>query len=230
MQFTLYTEKTIPQCSAALNERMQAKPTSTRRELQGWIEKGGRFSLAVTSKVFGSIARTTRLTGVMQREAGITVIRGYVSDGVSPQWQKILAVVLLIVCAILLLGGQAVLALISLLMGGAAYVPFRGDYENSETLLIELERTLKASPKQPAKKPTAARSAAPKPAAVVRSAPAKPAAPNSPNSAAKPQPKSTPATPARPSVPKATTTPTPAKPLSRSTSGSPAKPTERRGK
>ncbi|MDX1993107.1 MAG: hypothetical protein SF029_11990 [bacterium] len=156
----------------ALHERMQAKGSSSRPELHGWIEKNGHFSLAVTSSVFGRLHRTTRMSGAALRENGSTVIRGYVSDGVSPQWQKILAGVLVVVCVVLLFSGQAVLGLSALLVGGAAYVPMRGDYNNSEILLMELERTLKASPK-PSKKPGT--TSAPRPAkpAVVRPAVAK---------------------------------------------------------
>lgn len=205
MNFKLYTEKTIPQCAAALNERMQAKPTSTRPELAGWIEKGGRFSLAVSSRVFGTITRTTRLSGVMQRDSGVTVIQGYVSDGVTPQWQKILGVMLVLVCVILLLAGQAVLALVSLLVGVAAFVPFRGDYENSETLLIELERTLKASPKMPGRKSTVTTKAVPlarpatmKPAVAKSQTTAKPSAGAKPATTSKPAPKPYPKPSAKP--------------------------------
>ncbi len=178
MEFTLYTDKSVAQCMTAITERMQAKATSTRPEMMGSIEKGGRFTLSVSSYVFGFIPRSTRLTATAQRDGGSTVIRGHVADGVTPQWRKILGVVLGIVCFVLILSGQAVLALVALFMGTAAYVPFIGDYQNSETLLLELEKTLKAAPKSPAKKEPAPK----KPAAVAKSAPAKSTQPKKPTS------------------------------------------------
>jgi len=43
-------------------------------------------------------------------------------------------------------------AVIGLLAGAFAYVMLRGDYRNSEFLLVEVEKTLKASPNMPKKK------------------------------------------------------------------------------
>jgi hypothetical protein len=37
----------------------------------------------------------------------------------------------------------------TLLFGLAAFIPMHGDYINSDVLLIEVERTMKASPKPP---------------------------------------------------------------------------------
>jgi hypothetical protein len=151
MRFTLYTDKTVPQCMSALNQRLQAKPTSARPELNGWIEKGGTFSLSVTSRVAGRFPRTTRLTARAERESGTTIVRGHVSDGISPQWLRIVLVVVAVVGVGLVFVGEPFLALLTFVFGGIAYVPLRGDYVNSDVLLIEVERTLKATPKPPKK-------------------------------------------------------------------------------
>ena len=147
MRFVLYTELTVSQCMRALNERMELKPTKTRPEIKGWTKKDGQFSIAVTLPVLVRIKRTTRMSGSATREAGSTVIRGYVSDGVSPQWQRIIFVVLLLMCLAMLVAGQPFLALASLVVGAATFIPLIGDYRNSDVLLIDVERLLKASPK-----------------------------------------------------------------------------------
>jgi hypothetical protein len=152
MQFELYSQMTIAQSMRAIAERMAAKPTSTRPELDGWVEKSGTFSLAVTSKIGRYFSRTTRLSGTVERESGLTVIRGYVSDGVSPYWMRVLYGVLIVVTLGLLAAGEPLLALVALGGGLAAYIPLRGDYVNSDLLLIEIEKTLKASPTPPRKK------------------------------------------------------------------------------
>lgn len=149
MRFTLFTDKTVSQCMRALNERLQAKPTKTRPELEGWIEKGGAFSLAITSKVAGRFPRTTRLTARTSRESGVTVVRGFVPDGVSPYWLRLLLVMLLLIVGTLVLIGKPMLGVVTFLFGGLAYIPLRGDYINSDRLLIEVEKTLKATPKPP---------------------------------------------------------------------------------
>lgn len=151
MRFVLYTDKTVSQCMNALNERMQQKGTKAHPELHGWIEKGGAFSISMTSQVARRFPRTTRLNGQAKREGSSTVIRGYVSDGISPQWLGILSVVLVVLCVLLILQGQSMLALLSVIFAGLFYIPMRGDYVNSDVLLIELEGTLKATPKPPKK-------------------------------------------------------------------------------
>jgi hypothetical protein len=135
-----------------INERMQAKGTKSRPELHGSIEKGGHFALAVTSRVFRAFKRTTKLTATASRDGGATVITGSVPDGVTPPWQRITLVLLLAVGGLIVLSGQPMLALVVLLMGGLAFIPMIGDYNNSETLLIEVEKILKASPRPPRKK------------------------------------------------------------------------------
>lgn len=152
MRFVLYTDKTVPQCMSALNERLQAKPTKSRPELHGWIEKGGTFSISVTSRVIGRFPRSTRLTGAAKREGSTTTVRGYVSDGISPQWLQILSGVVALGCVLLVFARQPMLALLAFIFAVIFYIPMRGDYINSDILLLELERTLKASPTPPKEK------------------------------------------------------------------------------
>ncbi len=156
LRFVLYTQKTPAQCMSAINERLQLPPSKSRPDLSGWVEKGGRFTLSVTARVIGPLGRTTRLTGTAEREAGATVIKGYVPDGVSPQWQRILLLVLIAAVALLLVSGNLVLSVVALVFGSLSYIFMMGDYKNSEYLLIEIERLLKATPK-PAKRPEATR-------------------------------------------------------------------------
>lgn len=151
MRFVLYTDMTVPQCMRALNERMQAKPTKARPELQGWVEKKGAFSISLSSKVAGRFSRTTRLSAQAERESGVTIIRGYVSDGMSPVWLRVVMIIVGIVALGLLASGDPMLAVVIVLFAGLAYIPLRGDYVNSDLLLIEVERTLKATPKVPKK-------------------------------------------------------------------------------
>lgn len=153
MRFVLYTDKTVSQCMKDLQERVEAKGTKSRLEMDGWIKKGGDFSLAVTTKVLNRFAKTTRLSGSVERDKGITVIEGYVSDGVSPFWLVILAVLLVVVSVLLFSIDERMLAIVVFLLGSATYIPLRGDYVNSDILLMEVERTLKASPKPPKEKP-----------------------------------------------------------------------------
>jgi len=151
MHFVLYTSKTVSQCVRDMTERMQAKPTKTRPELKGYIEKSGIFAIALTAPVIGPIKRTTRLKASAERERGTTIIKGYVSDGISPYWARILFLVMSVVVVLMILAGRPELALITVIFGAIIYIPLRGDYINSDVLLIEVEKTLKASPKPPKK-------------------------------------------------------------------------------
>jgi len=151
MHFVLYTNKTVAQCMRDMTERMQAKPTKTRPELNGYVEKSGSFAIALTASVVGPLKRTTRLKASANREKGTTIIKGYVSDGISPYWARILAVVMTIVVIMLFLADRPGLGIVTGLFSIITYVPLRGDYINSDRLLIEVEKTLKASPKPPKK-------------------------------------------------------------------------------
>jgi hypothetical protein len=153
MHFVLFTDHTVKQCTSAINERLQTKGTKTRPELDGWIEKGGRFSLAVTSKVARRFSRTTRLSGKAVKEGGSTVIRGHVSGGIGPEGLRMLFAGLVIVVVVLFVSANQMIGFLTVIAGAFAYVPLRGDYVNSEILLIEVEKTLRASPTPP-KNPT----------------------------------------------------------------------------
>ncbi len=136
---------------SAVNQRLQAKPTASKPELDGWIEKGGRFSLAASSKVANRFTRKTRLHAEAERESGVTIIRGGVSDGVTRGGQAAIFGVLLVLGFVLLSGGNAMLAALVIVLGAALYVPLRGDAENSKVLMKELRRTLEAKDKPPRK-------------------------------------------------------------------------------
>lgn len=157
MRFVLYTDKSIPQSTSALNERLHQPKTRSSPALDGWVEKNGRFSLALTTPVVAQFTRTTRLHGQLRRENGQTIIQGDVPDGAGPQGQIAVLIGIALVAVFVLLQEQAVLAILLALAGGALYIPMRGDYDNSDRLLLEVERALKASPKPPK---TAARTSA----------------------------------------------------------------------
>ncbi len=149
MRFVLYTDKSIPQSTSALNERLHQPKTRSSPALDGWVEKNGRFSLALTTPVVAQFTRTTRLHAEIKRENGQTVIRGDVPDGAGPQGQVMVLIGIALVALFVLAQQQAVLAILAVLAGAALYIPMRGDYDNSDRLLLEVERTLKASPKAP---------------------------------------------------------------------------------
>lgn len=159
----------------ALNERLQAP----RAPISGWAEKkSGRFSISVTTRLLAvlPLQRVTRLDAECVRESGLTVIRGSVSEGVAPRVQPYILLATVGVSLALLLVEQIAAALGVLAVGGLLYLTVRADWLNSDKLLLEVERTLKASPKRPkppekapaatAKAPTttAAAAAAKKPA------------------------------------------------------------------
>jgi hypothetical protein len=162
VRFVLYTDKSIPQSTSALNERLHQPKTRSSPALDGWVEKNGRFSLALTTPVIAQFTRTTRLHGQLRRENGQTIIQGDVPDGAGPQGQVMVLIGIGLVALFVLLQQQAVLAILAVLAGAALYIPMRGDYDNSDRLLLEVERALKASPKPPkvAAKTTAVAAAA----------------------------------------------------------------------
>lgn len=149
MRFTLYTEKSVSDCTKMLTERIQAK---SKNGLRGHVnQKIHEFTLQIGCQVLFVFHRSTQLTGKISRAGGYTIIDGFVPDGISPYWTSISGTVLGIICVGFLIVGENGLALLSIVAGLAAYVMLRGDYRNSEALLIEIERTLKASP-TPSKK------------------------------------------------------------------------------
>jgi hypothetical protein len=153
---TLYTEQTVAQCLSALNERMHLKPTTSRPALDGWLEKSGAFSLGVSSVVVGRFSRSTYLRGRLERQNGYTVVHGSVSGGASHKDKIVIFVALALIAAALALRGSVTLALVIAPLAAALYIPLTGDHQNSETLISELQKTLKAreNPPRPAKKAT----------------------------------------------------------------------------
>lgn len=173
MRFTLYTEKTVPQCLSSINGRLQAKETATRPALDGWIDRSGEFSLKVTRPVIGKFQRTTRLKGHIERATGVTVIHGIVPGG-SSRRERVIGLGALVVMGLLIaLAGRPLLALLLVPVGFWLYIPMAGDYENGPLLLNEVQRALKAktTPPKPAKgaptptskSPAPTRTTAPKP-------------------------------------------------------------------
>ncbi|MFO7323058.1 MAG: hypothetical protein DIU68_015130 [Chloroflexota bacterium] len=149
MQFVLYTDKTVSQALTALNARMHAKPTSTRPALDGWVEKNGSFCISVTSAVVGRFQRTTYLRGRLERQGSATVIKGAVPQGASRE-HKIIIYGVLAAMGLMFAGmGSPWLSVLLIPLGAALYIPLTGDFNNSETLISELEKTLKAKPTPP---------------------------------------------------------------------------------
>lgn len=162
MQFVLYTEQTVAQALTALNARMQAKPSSTRPALDGWVEKNGAFSLGVTSLVAGRFNRTTYMRGKLERESGVTVIKAQVSRGATRENMIVIFAVIALVAVMLVAMGSTWMGLLLLPIGAALYIPLAGDAFNSEVLVGELQKTLKAKDTPPtASKATGSTKSAP---------------------------------------------------------------------
>lgn len=151
MRFILYSEMTVSQCMTALNARMQAKATSSRPQIDGWVDKGGAFAISVSSKVANQFSRRTRMQAKAERVEGVTVIKGVVPDGANRQWQLVIFGGLLLVALYMLASGNALLAIILPPVAAALYIPLMGDHNNHQALLDELQRTLKAKPTPPKK-------------------------------------------------------------------------------
>lgn len=146
MQFVYYSEKTVSQCMLALNERLHQKSG----RLDGWVEKNGRFSISVSTTVLRRFTRKTELAGKVEKENGITVIRGFVSDGADRRNRYIIYGILLIVGAALAIGGYMLPGLLAAAAILPLNIPLEGDYVNSQTLTGEVQRTLKAKATLPA--------------------------------------------------------------------------------
>lgn len=152
MDFTLFTEKSTAECIKALSERLEAKATRTRPALDGYAEKkGGRFALTLSQPVVGPIQRSTRLEGHIAREHGLTVIRGSVPDGAPPRARWIVVGALLAAAVIALVAAQIIVTAVLIPAALGVYVLLKGDYENGDRLLVEVERALKANPIPPKK-------------------------------------------------------------------------------
>lgn len=145
MRFTYYTEKTVSQCMLALNERIH-----TSSKLEGWTEKSGGFALAASSKVVQRFNRTTQLQAKAERNGSVTIIKGYVSDGVGPRERVVIIVALVLVGLLLIVAAKSLLpGVIALAVGPILYIPLAGDYTNSKLLVSEVQRTLKAKDSPP---------------------------------------------------------------------------------
>lgn len=140
MQFVYYSEKTVSQCMLALNERLHQKSG----KLNGWVEKNGRFSLSVSTTVLRRFSRTTELNAKVEKENGITVVRGFVSDGADPRNRYIIYAILLGVGGLLAVAGFLLPGLVAIAAILPLNIPLEGDYLNSQTLTSEVQRTLKA--------------------------------------------------------------------------------------
>lgn len=190
MRFTYYTEKTVAQCMSAMNERLQQKGTSSRPGLEGWVEKNGNFSVAVTTKVARRFPRTTRLQGKAERLGGMTLVKGSVADGVALKERIIIVAVLAIIGVFIMTTGNLLPGVVVIGAGVLLNIPLAGDYQNSQFLTGEVQRTLKAKETPPvAARKTAEvkRAAVPKkPAAAKKTAAAKPATAKKTTPAAKP--------------------------------------------
>jgi hypothetical protein len=149
VRFTLYTEKTVPQCLSAINARLQAKGTPTRPGLDGWIDRSGEFSLGVTQPVIGKFQRTTRLKGRLERQSGYTVITGVVPGGSNPRERWVGLGALVVMGLLVALAGKPLIALLLIPVGFWMYIPMVGDYVNGPLLLTELQRALKAKATPP---------------------------------------------------------------------------------
>lgn len=202
MQFVYYSEKTVAQCLTAINARMQVKETATRPALDGWVEKGGAFSISLTTPVIGRFTRRTVLKAQVEREGGVTVIRGGVPHGASRQGQVVVFVALLLVALIIFLNRSAVVALLLIPFAAYLYIPMQGDFVNSAALIDEVQKTLKAKSKPPKK---ATESKTPGGAAKSTTATLKPARatpPRAPKAAAAPKPTVTKPAAPKPATPK----------------------------
>lgn len=157
MRFVMYTDKTVAQSMSAINERLHAPPTKSRPQMDGWVEKNGRFAMGVTSELKWKITRQTYMRGRAERQSGVTVVEGSVPSGVTREGQAVIFGALLLVGLLIFLQGNALFALVAVAVGAALFVPLRGDYQNSEILLTELQKTLNAR-LTPPKKPTSKRS------------------------------------------------------------------------
>lgn len=144
MRFVMYTDKTVSQAMSAINERLHVPGTKSRPQMDGWVEKNGSFAMGVTTPVQWRFRRRTYLQGRAERQGGVTVVTGTVPGGAGRQGQIAVFAALLIVGLLILVQGNAMLAIIAVLAGAALYIPLRGDYDNSEILLSELQKTLNA--------------------------------------------------------------------------------------
>jgi len=140
----MYTDKTVPQAMSAINARLHTPGSKGRPQLDGWVEKSGRFALTVTTQVRWRFRRRTTLNARAERRDGLTVIEGSVPGGASREGQAVVFGALALVAVLGMIQGNAILAIVALAAGVGFFVLLEGDYANSEILLSELQKTLKA--------------------------------------------------------------------------------------
>jgi hypothetical protein len=142
VNFVYYTEMSVAECRKAMNARLGAKIRG--EELEGWFHTDGSFSIGIASAVAGRFKRKTFLAGKVERNGGVTVINGRVADGVPREGQVVIFAAFGLLALALLLGGQALPALLLVPLSLALYIPMRGDHHNSAILMGEMQRTFKA--------------------------------------------------------------------------------------
>jgi hypothetical protein len=156
----------------AINERLHLKGTSTRPSMDGWVDKGGAFSMGVSTPVIGKLHRTTYLRAKVSRESGVTTISGDVPGGANRQGQMLVFAALGLVALVLAGGGNPLLGLVIIPFAAILYIPMKGDYENSELLIGEVQKVLKAKTTQPKAAKAHSRPTAPKATSSARPMPA----------------------------------------------------------
>jgi hypothetical protein len=226
MKIELFTNKTVKQCTTELNARFEEKETKSRPAVGGYVEKGGNFMLTTSGRVL-FLNRVTRLKGTLTKEKDLTLIQGYVSDGVPTEKVGIIMLALGFVALTMLLKGQAIFAILVGAIAVGAYITLIGDYTNSTYLLKELKRMTGAKDKPPvagavlAKAPaksTGGRVTA-QSATVKKPTTTSTKKPSTPSKPATPIKKTASASPTKPAS-KTTSKPTPAKKTSTSKGGS----------
>ena len=145
LRFVMYTDKSVAQSMRAINDRIQTTGTRTRPQMDGWVDKSGRFAMAVSSTVRWRFRRKTFLHGRAERESGMTIVRGNVPGGLSRNKQAlVLGMMIVIGLGLGFTQGSAILTIVAVLAGAAFSIPLQGDFDNSEILLSELQKALKA--------------------------------------------------------------------------------------
>ncbi|MBW7878803.1 MAG: hypothetical protein H3C32_05780 [Anaerolineae bacterium] len=151
MRYTLYSERPVAECVKALNERIAQPGAASRPKMDGKAEKSGAFTLGMKAPVALGFRRQTWIEGQIVREGGQTTIYGSAPDGLNPQRQRQLLIATPLVAAFLTLTGAPVPAVVVAGLMVFLWLILRGDYFNSDRLLLELERQCRASPKPPKK-------------------------------------------------------------------------------